>query len=135
MTSIKFAVPAAAVKPEFEALDPGEYTGTLVEIRQTKIRSGRHQNKPSVDVAIQMEDGRYIWKVLPLFTDKQYAALEDGDKRWVQLSTVSFAKAFKTKGEINPDELVGKSVMVQVGIHQSNGYGIQNSIVKFIKTV
>ena len=129
--TIKVVVPTA-LKTGFEALQPGEYTGQIKEIRQTKIRSGRHEGIASVDVAVQFEDGRYVWKVLPLFNNKQYNALSDGDKKWVQMSLMSFMKALELTDEI-PDDVVGKTVKVLVGIHQDNGYGPQNSIVKFLK--
>ena len=124
--TIKVVVPTA-LKTGFEALQPGEYTGQIKE-----IRSGRHEGVASVDVAVQFEDGRYVWKVLPLFNNKQYNALSDGDKKWVQMSLMSFMKALELTDEI-PDDVVGKTVKVLVGIHQDNGYGPQNSIVKFLK--
>ena len=129
--TIKVTIPTA-LKTGFEPLTPGEYTGEIKEIRQTKIRSGRHEGIASVDVAVQFEDGRYVWKVLPLFNNKQYNALSDGDKKWVQMSLMSFMTALGLDNEI-PDSVVGKAVKVLVGVHQDNGYGIQNSIVKFLK--
>lgn len=129
--AIKVTVPTA-LKTGFEALSPGEYTGTIKEVRSTKIRSGRHEGIASVDVAVQFEDGRYVWKVLPLFNNKQYNALSEGDKKWVQMSLMSFMKSLSLDSEI-PDDVVGKEVKVLVGIHQDNGYGPQNSIVKFLK--
>lgn len=129
--SIKVTVPTA-LKTGFEALSPGEYTGTIKEVRSTKIRSGRHEGIASVDVAVQFEDGRYVWKVLPLFNNKQYNALSEGDKKWVQMSLMSFMKSLSLDSEI-PDDVVGKQIKVLVGIHQDNGYGPQNSIVKFLK--
>lgn len=129
--TIKVTVPTA-LKTGFEVLTPGEYEGEIKEVRSTKIRSGRHQGIASVDVAVQFEDGRYIWKVLPLFNNKQYNALSDGDKKWVQMSLMSFMKALGLDSEI-PDDVVGKRVKVLVGTHQDNGYGPQNSIVRFVK--
>lgn len=129
--TIKVTIPTA-LKTGFEPLAPGEYQGEIKEIRSTKIRSGRHEGIPSVDVAVQFEDGRYIWKVLPLFNNKQYNALSDGDKKWVQMSFMSFMNTLGLTTEI-PDSVVGKTVKVLVGVHQDNGYGIQNSIVKFLK--
>jgi hypothetical protein len=129
--AIKVTVPTA-LKTGFEALSPGEYTGTIKEVRVTKIRSGRHEGIASVDIAVQFEDGRYVWKVLPLFNNKQYNALSEGDKKWVQMSLMSFMKSLGLENEI-PDDVVGKEVKVLVGIHQDNGYGPQNSIVKFLK--
>jgi hypothetical protein len=41
-------------------------------------------------------------------------------------------KSLGLENEI-PDDVVGKEVKVLVGIHQDNGYGPQNSIVKFLK--
>lgn len=133
MTTIKFVVPESTTQDFSTPLEPGNYTGVIKEIRQTTIRSGRHQDKPSIDVAVQMEDGRYIWKVLPQFTPAQFKKLSQGDKTWVQMSTMSFAKALGIKGNFNADEIIGKQVEVIVGVHQSNGYGVQNSIVKFVK--
>jgi len=129
--TIKVTIPTA-LKTGFEPLTPGEYTGEIKEIRETKIRSGRHEGIASIDVAVQFEDGRSVWKVLPLFNNKQYNALSDGDKKWVQMSLMSFMTALGLDNEI-PDSVVGKTVKVLVGIHQDNGYGIQNSIVKFLK--
>lgn len=129
--TIKVVIPTA-LKTGFEPMTPGEYKGVIKEIRQTKIRSGRHEGIASVDVAVQFEDGRYVWKVLPLFNNKQYNALSDGDKKWVQMSLMSFMNSLGLDSEI-PDEVVGKEVKVLVGVHQDNGYGVQNSIVKFLK--
>lgn len=129
--AIKVTVPTA-LKTGFEVLTPGEYEGTIKEVRETKIRSGRHKDIPSVDVAVQFEDGRYVWKVLPLFNNKQFNALSDSDKKWVQMSLMSFMKALELTNEI-PDSVVGKTVKVLIGVHQDNGYGPQNSIVKFLK--
>ena len=135
MTKVKFVVPTAVNTSDFQPLPPGQYTGKLVEVRPTTIRSGRHEGKGSIDVAVQMEDGRYIWKVLPQFTPAQFKKLSEGDKTWVEMSTISFAKTFKITSDFDADALIGKSVVVLVGTHQSNGYGVQNSIVKFMKEV
>jgi hypothetical protein len=132
MTQIKFVVPEVKTNDYSTPLEPGKYTGKIVELRPTTIRSGRHQGKKSIDVAVQMEDGRYIWKVLPQFTVQQFNKLSESDKRWVEMSTISFAKALKLVGDFKIDEVIGKEVRVLVGMHQDNGYGPQNSIVKFL---
>lgn len=133
MTQIKFVVPEVNKVDYKTPLAPGKYVGKIVELRPTTIRSGRHQGKKSIDVAIQMEDGRYIWKVLPQFTLAQFNKLSDGDKQWVEMSTISFANALKLVGDFTLDEVIGKEIQVLVGMHQDNGYGPQNSIVKFLK--
>ena len=135
MSSIKFVVPEVETKRSFEEpLTPGEYVGKLVEVRPTTIRNGRHAGKRSIDVAVQMSDGRYIWKVLPQFTAAQFGKLSVSDKQWVEMSTVSFAKAFGLEsGDVSIDSIVGTEVRVLVGMHQDNGRGPQNSIVKFLK--
>ena len=135
MSKLTFVVPAVAVEKNFSTpLTPGEYEGVIKEMRSTTIRNGRHAGKKSIDVAIQMEDGRYIWKVLPQFTAAQVAKLSEADRKWFEMSVVSFAKALGLEsGQVDIDELVGKSVKVLVGMHQDNGYGPQNSIVKFVK--
>jgi hypothetical protein len=132
MSKVKFVVPDAVTKDYSEPMTPGTYTGTVKEIRQTAIRSGRHEGIPSFDVAVQMEDGRYIWKVIPQFGPTTYKKLSEGDKKWVQMSTGSFAKTFGIDKQMEIDSIVGQEVVVLIGIHQSNGYGVQNSIVKFV---
>lgn len=133
MTQIKFVVPEVKQNDYTVPLEPGKYVGKIVELRPTTIRSGRHQGKKSIDVAVQMEDGRYIWKVLPQFTLAQFNKLSEADKRWVEMSTVSFAKALKLVGDFTLDAVIGKDIKVLVGMHQDNGYGPQNSIVKFLQ--
>jgi len=132
----KFTLVAEAVKAvnkPFEPLTPGEYSGVIKEARDTTVRNGRHAGKKSVDVAVQMEDGRYIWKVLPMFTTAQFRKLSEGDRRWYEMSTVSFALATGMSDGEDIADMVGKTVKVLVGLHQDNGYGPQNSIVKFVK--
>lgn len=132
----KFTLVAEAVKAvnkPFEPLVPGEYSGVIKEVRETTIRNGRHAGKKSIDVAVQLEDGRYIWKVLPQFTTAQFKKLSEGDTKWYEMSTVSFAIATGLKDGEEPADTVGREVKFLVGTHQSNGYGVQNSIVKFIK--
>lgn len=133
MTTIKFVIPEVTKADYSQPLEPGVYTGKVVEIRPTTVRSGRHAGKKSIDVAVQMSDGRYIWKVLPQFTPTQFGKLSESDKKWVQMSTVSFAVALGLTGEFELDDVVGRDVKVMVGTHQDNGYGVQNSIVKFLK--
>lgn len=132
MAKVKFVVPEVTKTDYSTPLEPGVYTGKLVEIRPTTIRSGRHAGKRSIDIAVQMSDGRYIWKVLPQFTPTQFNKLSESDRKWVEMSTVSFAKALKLTGEFDMDEVIGREVSVMVGAHQDNGYGVQNSIVKFL---
>lgn len=132
----KFTLVAEAVKATnkaFEPLTPGEYSGVIKEARDTTVRNGRHAGKKSVDVAVQMEDGRYIWKVLPMFTTAQFRKLSEGDRKWYEMSTVSFALATGMSDGEDIADMVGKTVKVLVGLHQDNGYGPQNSIVKFVK--
>lgn len=132
----KFTLVAEAVKAvnkPFEVLTPGEYSGVIKEARDTTVRNGRHAGKKSVDVAVQMEDGRYIWKVLPMFTTAQFRKLSEGDRKWYEMSTVSFALATGMSDGEDIADMVGKTVKVLVGLHQDNGYGPQNSIVKFVK--
>lgn len=117
----------------FEPLTPGEYPGVIKEIRDTTIRSGRHAGKRSIDVAVQMKDGRYIWKVLPMFTTAQVKKLVEGDYRWWEMSTVSFVGALDLSDNDDLEACVGREVKCLVGLHQDNGYGPQNSIVKFLK--
>jgi hypothetical protein len=133
MAKVKFVVPEVKQADYSQPMETGIYEGKIVEIRPTTIRSGRHAGKRSIDVAVQMPDGRYIWKVLPQFTATQFGKLSEGDKKWVDMSTVSFAKALGLSGEFEMDEVIGREVKVMVGTHQDNGYGVQNSIVKFLK--
>lgn len=133
---IKFTVVEEAVKATnkpFEPLTPGEYEGIIKEARETTIRNGRHAGKKSIDIAVQMEDGRYIWKVLPIFTAAQVKKLNEGDSKWYQMSTVSFAQAARLGATADLETVIGKPIKFLVGMHQDNGYGPQNSIVKFIK--
>lgn len=133
---IKFTLVEELAKPAsktFAPLNPGEYEGVIKEIRPTTIRSGRHAGKKSLDVAVQMEDGRYIWKVLPMFTPTYAKKLNEGDTKWYQMSTVSFAEVTGAADNADLSTLIGKPIKVLVGMHQNNGYGPQNSIVKFIK--
>lgn len=133
---IKFTVVEEAVKEAnkpFEPLTPGEYEGIIKEARETTIRNGRHAGKKSIDIAVQMEDGRYIWKVLPMFTAVQVKKLSESDKKWYQMSTVSFAQAARLGATADLETVIGKPIKFLVGMHQDNGYGPQNSIVKFIK--
>lgn len=133
MAKVKFVVPDIKQADYSQPMETGIYEGKIVEIRPTTIRSGRHAGKRSIDVAVQMPDGRYIWKVLPQFTATQFGKLSESDRKWVDMSTVSFAKALGLSGEFEMDEVIGREVKVIVGAHQDNGYGVQNSIVKFLK--
>lgn len=134
MTKFTVVVEAAqTVNKPFVPLTPGEYEGVIKEARETTIRNGRHAGKKSIDIAVQMEDGRYIWKVLPQFTAAQFKKLNEGDTKWYQMSTVSFAQAVGLGAVADLETVIGKSVKFLVGMHQDNGYGPQNSIVKFIK--
>lgn len=133
MSKFTFVVEAVKSNKTFEALTPGQYSGVIKEARDTTIRSGRHAGKKSVDVAVQMEDGRYIWKVLPLFTAAYWKKLSEADKKWYEMSTISFQEVVELGQNADISDCIGKSVKVLVGVHQANGYGVQNSIVKFIK--
>lgn len=135
MGKFTFVVDAvqAVSKPAFEPLKPGEYVGVIKDARETTIRNGRHAGKKSIDVAVQMEDGRYIWKVLPQFTPAQFKKLTEGDRKWYELSTVSFVVANKIADGADVESFIDMEVKVLVGMHQDNGYGPQNSIVKFLK--
>jgi hypothetical protein len=132
---IKFTLVKELVdnKKPFEPLTPGEYEGVIKEIRPTTIRSGRHAGKQSLDVAVQMEDGRYLWKVLPMFTPAYAKKLNQGDTKWYQMSTVSFAQVTGAEDDADLSNLIGKPIKFLVGMHESNGYGPQNSIVRFVK--
>lgn len=122
-----------SVNKPFEPLTPGEYSGVIKEVRDTTIRSGRHAGKRSVDVAVQLKDGRYIWKVLPMFTTAQVKKLNEGDTRWWEMSTVSFVGVLDLVDGDDLTNCVGREIKFLVGLHQDNGYGPQNSIVKFLK--
>jgi hypothetical protein len=134
---IKFTLVADLAKPAnkpFEPLTPGEYEGVIKEIRPTTIRAGRHAGKPSLDIAVQLDvDSRYIWKVLPMFTPAYAKKLSKGDTKWYQMSTVSFAEVTGAEDKADLSTLIGEPIKVLVGMHQDNGYGPQNSIVRFIK--
>lgn len=122
------------VKAPYAVLTPGEYEGVIAEARETTIRNGRHAGKRSVDVAVKLVvDGRYIWKVLPLFTPAEVKKLSEADRNWYKMSTVSFVIAYGIEKDVEIGTLVGKDVKVVVGMHQDNGYGPQNSIVRFLK--
>lgn len=134
MAKVKFEL-LELVETDFDKpLAPGEYEGTIREVRVSSIRSGSHKGKKALDVAVQMPDGRYVWKVIPLFTKAYFDKLAQGDKTWVRMSTMSFMKAMNiTSADVDPQDFVGKSVNVVLGMHNSNNeYGAQNSIVKFI---
>ena len=60
------------------------------------------------------------------FTTAQFRKLSEGDRRWYEMSTVSFALATGMSDGEDIADMVGKTVKVLVGLHQDNGYGPQN---------
>lgn len=113
-------------------LPAGNFTMTIQEIRQTKIKSGANEGKPALNLAL-VHEGVWVWKQLPMWTPTKSAPKNEKD--WFRMSTVAFIEAIGHDGaELDLEALIGKEVLAKVGV-QNNGeqYGEQNFIVTFIK--
>lgn len=113
-------------------LPAGEFTMTIQEIRQTKIKSGVNEGKPALNVAL-VHEGVWVWKQLPMWSPAKSAPKNEKD--WFRMSTVAFIEAIGHKdANLDIEALIGTEVKARVGV-QNNGekYGEQNFIVTFIK--
>lgn len=113
-------------------LPAGNFTMTIQEIRQTKIKTGVNEGKPALNVAL-VHEGVWVWKQLPMWSPAKTAP--QNEKDWFRMSTVAFLAAIgHTDASLDLEALIGKEVKAQVGV-QNNGkeYGEQNFIVTFVK--
>lgn len=112
---------------EFDNLDPGTYELEVIEIREQAIK-GREDNNEAINVAFKHESGKWIWRLMPVFTPAN-----ESDAAWFRMTTQSFLKALKVKSTtVDLDSLIGKTVKAKVSVRFNKGYGEQNVIDTFL---
>jgi hypothetical protein len=132
MTTIKLPKLNVTTESKTFLLPAGNFTMTIQEIRQTKVKTGVNEGKPALNVAL-VHEGVWVWKQLPMWAPSKTAPKNEKD--WFRMSTVAFIEALGIEGdELDLEALIGQEVKARVGI-QDNGkeYGQQNFIVTFVK--
>ena len=131
MTTIKLPKLQVTSEAKKFLLPAGNFTMTIQEIRQTKVKSGVNEGKPALNVAF-VHEGIWVWKQLPMWAPAKTAPKNEKD--WFRMSTVAFIEAIKhDKAELNLDELIGKEVNAKIGVQNNGEYGEQNFIITFGK--
>jgi hypothetical protein len=95
-----------------EPVAPGSYTATIVKAEAGQSKAGNEKIDLQWKVEGGKEDGRIIFDTLT-FTEKAMFRVK------ATLISLGFPKNFR--GNVKPDELVGKTAKITVDIQPGNG--------------